>query len=149
MRKQDCLALLVAVVASMAFCIGTRYWVLIVSELGADRVPTECPHAAEGQAAARRASLLARCSSLTTDLAAAAASHGTLLLVAADWGMFELFGVNWLTHVQRSGLDNYLMVAVDQVGATNTLEFLHTCISTLTHWQCRAGTTSSAGAGPK
>jgi hypothetical protein len=52
---------------------------------------------------------------LTPELAAAAASHGTLLLVAADWGMFELFGVNWLTHVQRSGVDNYLMAALDQV----------------------------------
>lgn len=72
--------------------------------------------AAEGQAAARRAALLARCSPLTPELAAAAASHGTLLLVAADWGMFELFGVNWLTHVQRSGVDNYLMAALDQVG---------------------------------
>lgn len=71
--------------------------------------------AAEGQAAARRAALLARCSPLTPELAAAAASHGTLLLVAADWGMFELFGVNWLTHVQRSGVDNYLMAALDQV----------------------------------
>jgi hypothetical protein len=72
--------------------------------------------AAEGQAAARRTALLARCSPLTPDLAAAAASHGTLLLVAADWGMFELFGVNWLTHVQRSGVDNYLLAALDQVG---------------------------------
>jgi hypothetical protein len=52
---------------------------------------------------------------LSQELAAAAASHGTLLLVAADWGMFELFGVNWLTHVQRSGIDNYLMAALDQV----------------------------------
>lgn len=82
--------------------------------------PPACPPPTlpppEGRAAARRTSLLARCSPLTPELAAAAASHGTLLLVAADWGMFELFGVNWLSHVQRSGVDNYLLAALDQVG---------------------------------
>lgn len=69
----------------------------------------------EGRAAAQRASLLSRCSALTPDLAAAAAPYGTLLVAAADWGMFELFGINWLTHVQRSGLDNYLLIALDAV----------------------------------
>lgn len=71
--------------------------------------------AAAGHAAAQRASLLLRCSPLTPELAAAAAPHGTLLVAAADWAMFELFGINWLTHVQRSGLDNYLLAALDQV----------------------------------
>jgi hypothetical protein len=84
--------------------------------------------AAEGRAAARRALLLARCSPLSQELAAAAASHGTLLLVAADWGMFELFGVNWLTHVQRSGIDNYLMAALDQV-SRQPQQRLNLCLS--------------------
>lgn len=89
--------------------------------------------AAEGQAAAQRASLLARCAPLSQELAAAAASHGTLLLVAADWGMFELFGVNWLAHVQRSGVDNYLMAALDQVrrgreGETGVITKCRRCV---------------------
>ena len=44
--------------------------------------------------------------------------------------MFELFGVNWLTHVQRSGVDNYLMAALDQVGHSarvcRCVSFYHT-----------------------
>jgi hypothetical protein len=70
---------------------------------------------ADGRAAARSAALLSNCSLLTVELAQAAASKGTLLLTAADWSMFQLFGVNWLSHVQRSGMDNYLVVALDQV----------------------------------
>lgn len=70
----------------------------------------------EGQAVARSAALLSSCSRLTPELAQAAAESDTLLLVAADWAMFELFGVNWLSHVQRAGMDNYLIAALDQVG---------------------------------
>lgn len=71
---------------------------------------------AEGRAAAEAAALLAGCSRLTPELAAAAASSdGLVLLAAADWSMFELFGVNWLAAVQKAGLDNYLIAALDQV----------------------------------
>jgi hypothetical protein len=74
------------------------------------------PAAAEGRAAAESAALLAGCGRLTPELAAAAAnSDGLVLLAAADWSMFELFGVNWLAAVQKAGLDNYLIAALDQV----------------------------------
>jgi hypothetical protein len=75
-----------------------------------------CSPCAEGRAAAESAALLAGCSRLSPELAAAAAnSDGLVLLAAADWSMFELFGVNWLAAVQKAGLDNYLIAALDQV----------------------------------
>jgi hypothetical protein len=84
---------------------------------------------AEGRAAAESAALLAGCSRLTPELAAAAASSDRLLLLAAaDWSMFELFGVNWLAAVQKAGLDNYLIAALDQVGVHAHAEVL--CFST-------------------
>lgn len=39
----------------------------------------------------------------------------TVLLVAADWAAWDVFGVNWLAHVQRAGISNYVVAALDQV----------------------------------
>jgi hypothetical protein len=38
----------------------------------------------------------------------------TILIAAADWAAWDVFGVNWVAHVQRSGIRNYLVVALDQ-----------------------------------
>ncbi|KAF8059108.1 XEG113 [Scenedesmus sp. PABB004] len=103
------------------------------------------PDSPEGKAAARAAALLAGCSPLTPELAAAAVRGGTTLLVAAaDWSMFEVFGVNWLAHVQRAGGANYLLAALDQ----RTADFMRNnrlgrCVT----WSAGAGP-AAGGAGP-
>lgn len=56
------------------------------------------------------------CGPLDGSMLAAAESQRTIILTAADWSMFDLFGVNWLTHVRKAGITNYLMAALDQVG---------------------------------
>jgi hypothetical protein len=43
------------------------------------------------------------------------AVRNSVLLVAADWAAWDVFGVNWLAHVQRAGITNYLVAALDQV----------------------------------
>lgn len=60
------------------------------------------------------------CGPLDGSMLAAAEAQRTIILTAADWSMFDLFGVNWLTHVRKAGITNYLMAALDQVGGLDT-----------------------------
>ena len=52
---------------------------------------------------------------LSKPLLEAAAKQGTVMVALADWAMFDVFGVNFLTHVQKAGIDYYLIAALDQV----------------------------------
>lgn len=70
--------------------------------------------ALERQAAIRKI-MLEGCGPLSNELLQAVAVHGKVMVAVADWAMFDVFGVNWLTHVQRSGISNYLIAAMDQV----------------------------------
>ncbi|KAI8466716.1 MAG: hypothetical protein J3K34DRAFT_460754 [Monoraphidium minutum] len=62
------------------------------------------------------------CPALSPELLESLAVQKTVLLVAADWAAWDVFGVNWLAHVQRAGITNYLVAALDQ----KTADFLVT-----------------------
>ncbi|GBF95727.1 hypothetical protein Rsub_08709 [Raphidocelis subcapitata] len=64
--------------------------------------------------AARRKATAEGCPPLSKELLGTIASRGTVLLVAADWAAWDVFGVNWLAHVQRAGITNYLVAALDE-----------------------------------
>ena len=39
----------------------------------------------------------------------ACAPAGTVLVVAAEWTMWQLLGVNWVAHVRDAGITNWLV----------------------------------------
>jgi hypothetical protein len=71
--------------------------------------------AAVKEEAARRREALKGCPKLSPGLLDAVAVRKTVLLAAADWAAWDVFGVNWLAHVQRAGVGYYLVAALDKV----------------------------------
>lgn len=68
--------------------------------------------------------------------------RNTIVLAAADWAAWDVFGVNWLAHIQRAGATNYLVAALDQ----KTADFLvDNKLGHCTPWAPRGG---AAGALP-
>ncbi|KAJ9511474.1 hypothetical protein QJQ45_029860 [Haematococcus lacustris] len=54
------------------------------------------------------------CPELSKELVASFAKDNTIILTVSDWRIFQNFGVNWMKHLKRLGVENYLVGATDK-----------------------------------